>query len=144
MRSAWRVDSHRTTQSALAVSPEEREASFEERWRGETRFVRAYPDILTDERANAMAGEFVRGEIKRKIGNAETARRSSPTQPVAGYKRLCVDRGGYSRDLQPTARAARRCERAGPIERITPRGLIAGGREHVLNTLVCSPPASTR
>jgi hypothetical protein len=82
--------------SALAVSPEGRDARFEERWRiGGFAFLGAFYDIIIDERANALAAEFVRGRIRATVRDPETALRLSATQTI-GCKRLCVDSSGYT------------------------------------------------
>jgi len=74
--------------SALAVSPEERDARFEERWQiGGSAFLGTFYDIVVDERANAFAAEFVRGKIRATVHDRETAFRLSPTQTI-GCKRL--------------------------------------------------------
>jgi len=81
--------------SALGAAPAEREAAFEARWRiGGFSFLGSYRDIMLDERANALAAEFVRGKIRRIVRDPETARLLSPAQTI-GCKRLCVDTGYY-------------------------------------------------
>lgn len=121
--------------SALAVSAEERDARFEERWRvGGFAFLGAFNDIMVDERANALAAEFVRGKIRATVQDPGTARRLSPKQTI-GCKRLCVDSGGYYETFnQPHVRLVDVGDR--PIEQITPRGVVTDGREHALNSLV--------
>jgi cation diffusion facilitator CzcD-associated flavoprotein CzcO len=121
--------------SALAVTAEERDARFEERWRmGGFAFFGAFSDIMVDERANALAAEFVRDKIRSTVKDPETARRLSPKQTI-GCKRLCVDSDDYYETFnQPHVRLVD--ARDQPIERITPRGVVAGGREHALDALV--------
>jgi cation diffusion facilitator CzcD-associated flavoprotein CzcO len=121
--------------SALAVSEEERDARFEERWRiGGFAILGAFNDLMVDERANALAAEFVRGKIRATVQDPETARRLSPRQTI-GCKRLCVDSGGYYETFnEPHVRLVDVGDL--PIERITPRGVVTGGREHALDALV--------
>ncbi len=108
---------------------------FEERWQiGGFAFLGAFYDIMVDERANAFAAEFVRGKIRATVHDPETAFRLSPTQTI-GCKRLCVDSGGYYETFnQPHVRLVDVNDQ--PIERITPRGVEAGGREYGLDALV--------
>ena len=121
--------------SALAVDAAERERRFEERWRiGGFAFLGTFYDILLDARANELAADFVRRKIHATVRDPDTARRLSPSYPV-GCKRLCVDSGGYYAtfnqrhvELVDLAEA--------PIGGITPRGVLAGGREHALDSLV--------
>jgi cation diffusion facilitator CzcD-associated flavoprotein CzcO len=121
--------------SALAVSAEEREARFEERWRvGGFALLGAFNDLMVDERANRLAAEFVRGKIREIVHDPETARRLSPTQTL-GCKRLCIDSAGYYETFN-LPRVHLIDVNDEPIEQITPRGVMAGGREHALNALV--------
>ena len=121
--------------SALAVSPEEREARFEERWAyGGFGLLGTFYDIMLDLRANELAAEFVRAKIRATVHDPQTARRLSPSQPI-GCKRLCVDSGGYYETFnRPNVQLVDVNE--APLERITPRGVVAGGREHPLDALV--------
>jgi len=123
--------------SALAATPEEREAAFEERWRiGGFSFLGAFYDLLLDERANAFAAEFVRGKIREIVRDPETARRLCPTQPI-GCKRLCIDSVGYYETFnRPNVRLV---DVGGhnAIDEITATGLrTRTGEEHPFDALV--------
>ena len=121
-------------ESALTVSAERREAMFEERWQaGGFAFLGAFSDLLLSHEANALAAEFVRGKIRSIVSDPETARRLSPTHPIA-CKRLCVDTGYYAAYNRPNVALVDVSEQR--IERVTPHGLLAGGREHALDALV--------
>ncbi len=120
--------------SALAVGPTEREAAFEERWRiGGFGFLGTFHDILLDERANALAAEFVRGKIRSTVRDPETARLLSPKQTI-GCKRLCVDTGYYETYNRPNVRLVDVGEH--PIDAITPTGLETHGRAYAFDALV--------
>jgi cyclohexanone monooxygenase len=119
---------------ATQVSDEVRHAVFEERWRiGGFSLLGAFNDLFTDPRANEYACEFVRGKIRSIVRDPEVAQRLCPTHPI-GCKRLCVDTGYYATynrrnvTLVDVSRA--------PIERITTRGVVTGGREHAADMLV--------
>ena len=121
-------------ESALAVSPAAREHEFEQRWRlGGLGFTRAYADIILDARANALAAQFVRDKIRALVADPATADLLSPTQPVA-CKRMCVDTGYYQTFNLPHVHLVDIS--GGGIERITPRGLSAAGRDFELDALV--------
>lgn len=123
-----------STVSALAVSAEEREAAFEERWRiGGFSLLGAFADLMTDLRANALLAEFVRSKIRQSVRDPATAARLSPQQPI-GCKRMCVDSGYYETFNRPNVALVDVSE--APIDAITPRGLQAGGREYDFDTLV--------
>lgn len=120
--------------SALAVSPEEREAAFEERWRiGGFSLLFAFGDLLTDARANALAAEFVRSKIRSIVHDPETARLLSPTHTI-GCKRLCVDTGYYETFNRPNVRLVDVSKH--PIDEITPAGLETNAREFAFDALV--------
>ncbi|MBI5719211.1 MAG: NAD(P)/FAD-dependent oxidoreductase [Burkholderiales bacterium] len=123
--------------SALAASAEEREARFEARWRiGGFAFLGTFYDLMIDERANALAAEFVRGKIRSTVRDPEVAARLSPTYPI-GCKRLCVDSAGYYETFNlPQVELVDVSGGGRPIEFITERGVVAGGREHELDALV--------
>lgn len=121
--------------SALEVSPEEREARFEERWRiGGFMFLGAFVDVMLDLRANELAADFVRRKIRAAVKDPATAEALCPTHPI-GCKRLCVDSDDYLGTFnRPNVRLVDL--KAAPIERFTPTGLVGGGTEHAIDTLV--------
>ena len=121
--------------SALTASPAELEAAFEERWRsGGFSFLGTYYDLMIDDRANALAAEFVRGKIRQIVRDPQTAERLCPQQPI-GCKRLCVDSGGYYETFnQPHVRLVDVSRH--PIDEITASGLRVQGREHRFDALV--------
>ncbi len=120
--------------SALAVTPEEREAAFEARWRiGGFALLGAFNDLLLNEKSNALAAQFVRDKIRGIVKDAQTARLLSPTHTI-GCKRLCVDSGYYATFNRPNVRLVDISTQ--PIEGFTPGGLKAGGREFKFDALV--------
>jgi len=135
MRGGFGCDTPPNRQSALAASAEERAARYEARWQiGGFAFLGTFVDILTDARANETAAEFVRGKIRAIVRDPDTARRLSPAYPI-GCKRLCVDSSGYY-ETYNRANVKLVDLAAQPLERITPRGVVAGDREHALDALV--------
>jgi cyclohexanone monooxygenase len=81
-----------------------------------------------------LLAEFVRGKIRATVHDPETALRLSPRHTI-GCKRLCVDSLGYYETFnQPHVRLVDVNDQ--PIERITSRGVVAGGREYALDALV--------
>lgn len=120
--------------SALQATPEERERAFEERWRiGGFSLLGAFYDIMLDERANAIAAEFVRGKIRQTVRDPQTAALLCPSQTI-GCKRLCVDTGYYETYNRPNVRLVDVSRH--PIEAITARGLRTSGVEHTFDALV--------
>jgi cyclohexanone monooxygenase len=122
------------TQSALAVSAAEREQEFERRWqKGGLAFLGAYIDLLTDERANAQAAEFIRNKIRAIVDDPATAALLCPTH-IVGCKRLCADTQYFATFNR--ANVSLIDIRTQPIERFTRTGLTTGGREFVLDDVV--------
>jgi cyclohexanone monooxygenase len=120
--------------SALAVGAEERKAAFEERWRiGGFGFLGAFHDLMVNERANALAAEFVRGKIRSIVRDPGTAGLLSPKQTI-GCKRLCVDIGYYETYNRPNVKLVDVGEH--PVDEITPTGLKTSGREYAFDVLV--------
>jgi cyclohexanone monooxygenase len=120
--------------SALAVSPEEREAAFEQRWQiGGFALLGAFNDLLLNPQSNELAAQFVRGKIRATVTDPETAQRLSPTHTL-GCKRLCVDSGYYETFNRPNVRLVDVSTQ--PIERFDARGLLSGGRHHDFDALV--------
>jgi len=134
MRAGFGCDLPMNPNSALAASPEERDAAFEARWRvGGFCLLGAFGDLMTDLQANALVAEFVRGKIRQTVHDPATAALLSPHQPI-GCKRMCVADDYYETFNRPNVHLVDVSEQ--PIEAITPSGLRTGGREHAFDTLV--------
>jgi cation diffusion facilitator CzcD-associated flavoprotein CzcO len=120
--------------SALEVSDEEREAEYERRWQiGGFAFVGAFKDTSVDPQANYYAAEFVRRKIREIVRDPVTADLLSPRHTIS-CKRICLDTGYYQTFNRPNVHLVDISK--APIERITPRGVVAGGVEHELDVLV--------
>jgi cyclohexanone monooxygenase len=120
--------------SALEVSDEEREAEYEKRWEiGGFAFVGAFKDTSVDPRANFYAAEFVRRKIREIVHDPATAELLSPRHTIS-CKRICLDTNFYETFNRPNVHLVDIS--AGPIERITPSGLVTGGIEHELDMIV--------
>jgi cyclohexanone monooxygenase len=120
--------------SALAPSPEDRDAEYERRWnKGGTSFGAAYNDIIVNPEANKTAADFVRGKIREIVKDPAVAEALLPSQTFA-CKRLCLDTDYYATFNRPNVRLVD-IKRA-PVERITPEGLTAGGEAFGLDVIV--------
>jgi cation diffusion facilitator CzcD-associated flavoprotein CzcO len=124
--------------SALAASPEEREAEFERRWQvGGFSVLAAFSDLLRRPAANAHLAEFVRGKIRGIVKDPATAALLCPTHTI-GCKRLCVDTGYYATFNRPNVRLVDVSQQ--PIDKITATGLTTrlatGGKDYDFDTLV--------
>jgi len=121
--------------SALAVSEEERQRVYEQRWQaGSTAFMAAFNDLITNKAANDTAVAFVHDKIRSLVKDPDVAEKLLPRSHPIGTKRLCVDTDYYETynrdnvtlvDLRET-----------PIEAVTPNGLLAGGRDYQVDNIV--------
>ena len=121
--------------SAMEVSPAEREAVYVERWReGGTYFMASFGDLATNQASNDTAAEFVRQRIRETVEDPAVAELLSAKDYPIGTKRICVDTDYFETfnrddvtlvDLRET-----------PIERITPEGLITGGKAYEFDAIV--------
>ena len=109
-------------------------AEFARRWDlGGFSYLGAYIDLLVNKEGNDVAAEFVRDKIRETVKDPKTAELLCPTS-VIGCKRLCVDTGyfeTYNRDNVALVDISK-----APIERLTERGLITGGREYDFDAIV--------
>ena len=122
------------TQSALEVTDEEREAAFERGWRcGSFGFLATFTDILSDERANALAAEFFRRKLRARIDDPARADVLIPTNYV-GTKRLCVDTDYYETYNRPNVDIVDL--RRTPLEAITERGIRTSDGERELDVII--------
>jgi cyclohexanone monooxygenase len=120
--------------SVLAVSPDEAERVFEERWSyGGLGFMGSFIDLLLDRGANDRAAEFVRAKIRAIVDDPEVAERLSP-RTIIGCKRLCVDTGYYRTFNRPNVELVDLKET--PITEVTTGGIRVGEREIELDCIV--------
>ncbi|MEX1105065.1 MAG: NAD(P)-binding domain-containing protein, partial [Ilumatobacteraceae bacterium] len=87
------VPVERSMVSALAVSDEDRLATYEAAWHrgGIIEFLSTYADHLTNPEANELLAEFVRNKIRGIVHDPVVAEALCPTTYPIGTKRLCVD-----------------------------------------------------
>jgi len=118
------------------VSPEEREAIFEDLWdKGGFRFLwGGFCDLLVDPAANELASEFIRAKIREIVKDPETAERLCPRDHPYGAKRPPIDTDYYATFNRDDVTLVD--IRSAPIEAITPTGLRTKDREYELDVLV--------
>lgn len=124
------------TKSALAVTPEERARTYEERWRqgGSINFLSSFTDLLTDREANETAAEFVRQKIRGIVQDPETAELLCPKDHPIGAKRLCVDTDYYETFNRPNVTLLD--ARSDPIQEFTPTGVRTRSAEYQVDSIV--------
>ena len=119
---------------ALGDDRASRDANYDERWqRGGFGFLSAYNDLLTSRDANETAAEFVRERIRETVRDPAVAELLCPDN-VIGCKRPCLDTGYFETYNRPNVSLVD--VRSQPIERITPSGIVVGGRAYELDSIV--------
>jgi cyclohexanone monooxygenase len=126
---------HPMSVPAMSVSEAERTALYEDGWQaGGLGILGSFPDLLFDREANETLAEFVRGKIREKVSNPETAELLCPKDYPVGSKRMCIDTGyfeTFNRDNVTLVDL-----NAEPIERVTPHGLATSKREFDFDAIV--------
>ncbi len=122
--------------SALAATPEERLAVYEEAWKkGGLQFRGAFSDLLTDKAANDTASGFIRDKIREIVKDPETAAKLTDFDHPYAAKRPPIDTEYFEAFNRPNVSLVD--VRANPIERITPEGIrLRDGTEHPLDIIV--------
>ena len=119
----------------MSVTEAERQAEYDRRWaEGGVNFVHAFNDIYTHEPSNRTAADYVRGKIRSIVRDPVTAEKLCPKDHPVGTKRLCVDHGYYETFNRPNVELVDIREHG--IERVTPTGIRANGREWELDAII--------
>jgi len=127
----------RSEVSALAVSPEEREAKYEQLWAEEGGFkflYGSYNDFLTNEDANHTVAEFIRQKIHDIVKDPAVADALSPRDYPYGTKRPPIDTDYYETFNRDNVTLVDL--RTSPIVEITPRGVRTSEREYDVDAIV--------
>ena len=113
------------TESALIPSDEEWEAICQKHWdMGGAIFLRAAPDVVISEEANARLADFVHRKIRATVKDKDTANALCPTTYPIGTKRICVDSDYYATYNRDNVRLVD-LNRT-PLERIDANGAVLG------------------
>lgn len=122
--------------SALTVSLEERNATYEKAWNtgGLFSLSTQYNDLGTNKAANDTVSDFIRGKIAKVVDDAETASKLSPNSYPYGTKRPCLDDNYYAVYNQPHVELVDL--RAEPITTITEKGVDTSDRSVEVDALV--------
>jgi cyclohexanone monooxygenase len=121
--------------SALDVSDEDRNATFEKAWGEHIALLYSFNDIATDPVANEYAAEFVRNKIRQTVKDPQVAELLCPYDHPLGTKRICIDTHyyeTYNRDNVTLVSV-----RENPIKRLTASGIeLEDGTRFDLDVLV--------
>jgi cation diffusion facilitator CzcD-associated flavoprotein CzcO len=122
--------------NALDVSPEVREAFYEQRY-GEPGFgiwMGNFRDVLIDKDANATITEFMRRKIRERVQDPQVAEKLIPTNHGFGTRRVPLESGYYEVYNQANVRLVDLRET--PIERITPAGIKTSDAEYAFDMII--------
>ena len=122
--------------NALEVSPEVREAFYEQRY-GEPGFgiwMGNFRDILINQEANDTITAFMRRKIRERVKDPKLADKLTPTNHGFGTRRVPLESGYYEVFNQPNVRLVDL--RDTPIERITPAGIETSGAASEFDLIV--------
>jgi cyclohexanone monooxygenase len=124
------------TQSALAVSAEERKATYTRAWDESHLFALrlTYNDLMTDEAANDTVAEFVRGKINEIVRDPAVAEKLTPRGYPFATKRPCIGRGYYEMFNREHVRLVDLRET--PIVRMTASGIETTAGEIELDAVI--------
>ncbi len=126
---------HPGTTTLVGTDPAEIARELDRRWdEGGLCFSWAYTDVATDLAANQVVADYFRDRIRRIVKDPVVAERLCPTTYPIFTKRMCVDTGYYEVYNRDNVSLVDLTDE--PIERITPDGIIAGGREHAFDVIV--------
>lgn len=124
------------SQSALAVSEEERQETFRKAWDESHLFALrlTYSDVLVDEAANETVAEFVRGKIREIVGDPVIAEQLTPRSYPYATKRPCIGRDYYAMYNRANVRLVDLSET--PILRMTPNGIATSKGELTFDAVI--------
>ncbi len=122
--------------STFDVTPEEREAHYEEIWAqpGFKKWFGNFHDIMSDRKANELYCEFVRKKIRERVHDPEVAEKLCPKDHHFGAKRIPLETNyyeAYNRDNVELVDV-----REAPIESITPTGIKTTDAEYELDVII--------
>ena len=121
-------------QSALSVSPAERQQLYQASWQqGGFVFYATFNDLMRNQQSNQTAAEFIRTKIGQIVNDPERAKLLSP-QHVMGCKRPALENGYFETfnrsnvDLVDIS--------ANPIQSISPSAIHLQDQEYPLQAIV--------
>jgi cation diffusion facilitator CzcD-associated flavoprotein CzcO len=121
---------------AVEVSPEVREAFYEQRYAepGFGIWMGNFRDILVDQAANDTITDFMRRKIHERVKDPRVAAVLTPTNHGFGTRRVPLESGYYEVYNQSNVRVVD--IRETPIERITENGIQTGDERHEFDLIV--------
>ena len=117
------------------MAPDVRQKELETRWdQGGFAFLGAFGDLMATHEANHIAAEFARSKMRASVKNKEVAEKLLPFDHPVGVKRLCLDTDYLRTFDEPHVELVD--IRDNPIERISKKGVVCGGKEYEVDAIV--------
>ena len=121
-------------QSALSVSPAERQQLYQASWQqGRFVFYGTFNDLMRNQQSNQTAAEFIRTKIGQIVNDPERAKLLSP-QHVMGCKRPALENGYFETFNRPNVDLVDIS--ANPIQSISPSAIHLQDQEYPLEAIV--------
>jgi cyclohexanone monooxygenase len=123
--------------SALEATPEEREREFDRMWDagGFAFWLGNYQDMFFSAESNRLCADYIERKIRKTVKDPEVAEKLVPKGYAYGTKRQPLDTNYYETFNRDNVRLVDAAA-DGPIERITPTGVRAGGKDYEFDILV--------
>lgn len=119
----------------LDVSEEEREAALEKSYhRLGFGFALTFPDILLDEKANALASDFLKRKMGERVADPELRKKLVPSDHGFGTRRPSVDGGYFEAFARDNVELADIREH--PIVEFTSDGIRTDDKLHKLDIVI--------
>ncbi len=121
--------------AAADASEEQRITEWEARWQaGGLSIYQSFSDLLFNKEANDRLAAWAGDKIRSRVQNKELAEKLVPKGYPILTKRLCADTNYYETyDRENVTLVDLTAE---PIERITPEGIVAGGKLHQCDAII--------
>ena len=117
------------------MTEEERIRELDERWhKGGFAFLGAFGDLMATPQANDIAADYARAEMRKVIKDPKIVDILLPDDHPVGVKRLCLDTHYLETFNEPHVDIVD--VRAAPIEKITAKGIVSGGKEYEVDAIV--------
>ena len=126
----------RHSKKAHEATHEERQALFESLYDmpGYGIWLSGYRDLLTNKASNQYLADFIADKIRSRVNDPILAEKLIPKNHAFGTRRVPMETRYYEVYNQDNVELVDISE--SPIERITPKGVVVGGREIELDVLI--------
>ncbi|WP_168787917.1 flavin-containing monooxygenase [Paraburkholderia aromaticivorans] len=126
----------RHPKKAREASAEERQELFESLYDmpGYGIWLSGYRDLLTNKESNQYLADFIADKIRSRVADPVVAEKLIPKNHAFGTRRVPMETQYYEVYNQDNVELVDIGE--SPIERITPKGVMVGGREIELDVLI--------